>query len=160
MIQNILNKYQISPGNFYPDIPEGENVYTSAYDPEFTKECELRESELLAKWKHRIPQGWYGFAFGAPTPLVWFDVIDEFLDYLAEQAPQFEIHQIKMKFGGLRFYVALNIGLKPWWLPKWLAWIHRGFYHLRRKHYKAIYDSLDKQIEELEGALYDSKLAY
>ena len=59
---------------------------------------------LFYKWAYRVGKGWYGFALGN-LPRVWTDMLDEFLIWLEKQCPDFEIHQIKMKLGGLRFYV-------------------------------------------------------
>ena len=59
---------------------------------------------LFYKWAYRVGKGWYGFALGN-VPRVWSDVLDEFLCWLEIQQPDFEIHQIKIKLGGLRFYV-------------------------------------------------------
>ena len=39
------------------------------------------------------------------VPRVWTDVLDEFLCWLETQCPDFEIHQIKMKLGGVRIYL-------------------------------------------------------
>jgi hypothetical protein len=66
---------------------------------------------LFYKWAYRVGKGWYGFALGN-VPRVWTDVLDEFLCWLEIQRPDFEIHQIKMKLGGLRFYV----GTKTDWV--------------------------------------------
>lgn len=64
---------------------------------------------LFMKWAYRVGKGWYGFALSSDVPFVWAQIIDEFLDELAKEAPNFEIHQIKLKFGGLRFYVDLRL---------------------------------------------------
>lgn len=64
---------------------------------------------LFMKWAYRVEKGWYGFALGN-VPMVWAFIIDEFLTELEKEAPDFKIHQIKLKFGGLRFYV--DLGLK------------------------------------------------
>lgn len=63
---------------------------------------------LFMKWAYRVEKGWYGFALGN-VPMVWAFIINEFLTELEKEAPNFKIHQIKLKFGGLRFYVDLNI---------------------------------------------------
>ena len=59
---------------------------------------------LFYKWAYRVGKGWYGFALGN-VPRVWTDVLDEFLCWLEIQCPDFEIHQIKMKLGGVRIYL-------------------------------------------------------
>jgi hypothetical protein len=64
---------------------------------------------LFMKWAYRVGKGWYGFALGNDVPMLWALIIDEFLDELSKEAPDFQIHQIKLKFGGLRFYVDLRL---------------------------------------------------
>ena len=63
---------------------------------------------LFMKWAYKIPKGWYGFALGNTVPFTWALIIDDFLDEINKVAPDFEIHQIKLKFGGLRFYISIN----------------------------------------------------
>ncbi len=65
---------------------------------------------LFQKWAYRVGKGWYGFALGN-VPNVWRFVLDEFLDWLEKQCPDFEIHQVKMKFRTLRFYVGTKADL-------------------------------------------------
>jgi len=62
---------------------------------------------LFQKWAYRIPRGWYGFSLDG-APFVWAQIIDDFLEELEKDFPNFEIQQIKLKFGGLRCYVKLN----------------------------------------------------
>lgn len=63
---------------------------------------------LFMKWAYRVGKGWYGFALDG-VPFVWAKIIDDFLAELEKEAPNFFIQQIKLKYGGLRFYVALNL---------------------------------------------------
>lgn len=88
---------------------------------------------LLERWGKRVPPGWYGFD-GINT--LWGKIINDFLEELEKECPDFEIHQIKLKFGGLRFYVGLgNIDNKT------------------RK-------TVEKNIDLLEDALFSDKLIY
>lgn len=91
---------------------------------------------LFSKFAYRIPQGWYGFALGKHVPFVWAQVIEDYLHYLGTKCPKYEIHQIKLKFGGLRFYVELNA-------PN-----------------KATREEIHKEIAELEEWLQHEKLVY
>ena len=50
--------------------------------------------------KRRTPKGWYGLA----APKGWDDLIEETFLKVLNIYPDLEIHQIKEKFGGLRFY--------------------------------------------------------
>ena len=74
------------------------------------KKCLLGQrscvSDLLLfwKWAHRVGKGWYGFNLGHIPP-IWTQMLDEFLGWLEIQCPDFEIRQIKMKFGAVRIHV-------------------------------------------------------
>ena len=59
---------------------------------------------LFQKWAYRVGKGWYGFDLG-DIPRDWVDVLDDFLAWMESQCPDFEIRQVKIKFGGLRFYI-------------------------------------------------------
>jgi hypothetical protein len=63
---------------------------------------------LFMKWAYKIPKGWYGFALGDTVPYSWYAAIDKVLVYIESLDPKFKIHQIKLKFGGLRFYIQLS----------------------------------------------------
>jgi len=69
------------------------------------KQLESADGWLIKKWGKHIPKGWYGFD---GINELWGRIIDDFLEELVKDFPNLEIHQIKLKFGGLRFYVGLN----------------------------------------------------
>jgi hypothetical protein len=71
--------------------------------PRIRSDSYLSDLVLFSKWAYRVGKGWYGFALGN-VPRVWTDVLDEFLCWLEIQCPDFEIHQVKIKLGRLRFY--------------------------------------------------------
>ena len=62
---------------------------------------------IAEKWRPHFSRGWYGFDMGW-APDSWFKIIDEFLDRLKEVDPEFKIHQIKIKFGGIRIYLSFS----------------------------------------------------
>lgn len=107
---DILCKY-----NLRVDIPdEYKSIKNYASDhPKISEELffdsDINDYTLNTKYKNNIGKGWYGFAIGHPTPTVWFTVIDKILEHLIEEDPDLEIQQIKMKFGGIRFYVESKI---------------------------------------------------
>jgi len=65
----------------------------------------LNDYTLIEKYKSYIPRGWYGFSIGTPVIPVWMEIIDEILELYRKNDPNFEINQIKMKFGRIDFYV-------------------------------------------------------
>ena len=62
---------------------------------------------LFQKWAYRVGKGWYGFSLG-PIPDAWTNLLDKFLVWLESQCPDFQIHQIKTKFGRLCLYIETN----------------------------------------------------
>jgi len=98
-VEKILSKYDLDV-----DIPD--DIYKNRNEEErkdlFKKGEDAR---LCEKYKDKIPRGWYGFSIGTPVPDVWIKAIEKVLDFLIKKDDTFEIHQIKMKFGGIRFYV-------------------------------------------------------
>lgn len=141
MITKILQKYNGFTNYWYPDVEE-DNIYINPdISKKYSEGCSEKEIYLLDKWRDRIPKGWYGFSLGSPCPHDWYKIIDEFLDYLVELEKQdkiekFEINQIKIKFGGLRFYVSCGCADEEF----------EEFVKL--------------QINKLENHLFDKKLIY
>ena len=72
-----------------------------------TNDFEMRK--LNKKYREYIPQGWYGFDIGTPIIPAWMEIIDNIVELCVENDPDFEIHQIKLKFGGICFYVYSNV---------------------------------------------------
>ena len=79
-----------------------------------TTEDELRIAQLTYdalrdKWENHIGERWYGFDLWNNLPINWYEAIDDLLEYIKAVSKRFEIHQIKIKFGGLRFYVGYDV---------------------------------------------------
>jgi hypothetical protein len=96
IINELKQKYNLAPDSYYTKSPYSMDLYGKTSP---------REIVLREKWKNYIEPKYYGFSLGGPTPAVWFDVIDEFLDFLKEKHPDFKILQIKLKMGSLRCYI-------------------------------------------------------
>ncbi len=99
--EEIINKFNLAPNSYYPDI---ENPYKSK-----TVESEnverTAEDRLRAKVINRTPKGWYGVSFGSPTPTIWFAALDYLFDKLNEIEPGWELYQCTIKYGHLKLYV-------------------------------------------------------
>jgi hypothetical protein len=94
-------------------LPEGHNnvyAFLRAY-PDLKKDYEAEKDDiyLFDKYRKYIPTGWYGFDIGQPIIPAWMDILDEIVDLCVKSDPDFEIHQIKLKYGGIRFYVESKI---------------------------------------------------
>jgi hypothetical protein len=103
-VKEILEIYDLSV-----KLPEGcKNHYHLQLDFESDVPIEIKkkysDSALYEKYVYNIPHGYYGFAIGEPTPINWLRAIDDILSLLIKKDKNFEIHQIKMKYGGIRFY--------------------------------------------------------
>jgi len=108
-IELILDKYELESIH----LPDGYgNIYSySNYYPHIkTKYTQSNvDNNFFKKYGKYIPSGWYGFAIGDVIPKEWIDIINNVLDELIKSDPKFEINQIKMKFGGIRFYTNSEI---------------------------------------------------
>lgn len=109
-VQKIFSGYELKP----IELPDKnyKNVYMFLYDyPEFGKnfKSEIEDCDLNEKYKLRIPTGWYGFDIGTPIVPAWMEIIDKIVEICITADPDFEIHQIKLKFGGIRFYCGSQI---------------------------------------------------
>jgi hypothetical protein len=60
--------------------------------------------EFNQKYKHYIPNGWYGLGFSIPDVTDYLDKEMEDLILI----PGFELHQVKLKFNMARFYFQTN----------------------------------------------------
>ena len=109
-VEEIMDKYNLSVNipSEYKNVYRYRDAHPNIVEEEFSHP-EINDSFLINKYKNRIPMGWYGFAIGEPTPKNWFVVIDKILELLIKNDPSFEIYQIKMKYGGIRFYVGTSV---------------------------------------------------
>ena len=108
-VQEIFNHYELKP----LVLPESfTDVYSfiRAY-PDFGKnfKSEIDDCDLNEKYRKYIPKGWYGFDIGTLIIPLWMEIIDKIVELCVSMDPNFEIHQIKLKFGGIRFYCGSEI---------------------------------------------------
>lgn len=91
--EQLINEFELAPNNY--TILDGEEEHG----------CNIiAHDDLVDKWQHKVAVGWYGFDIDN-VPTIWYTVIDKFLEWVYRAYPDFEIHQIKLKFGGLRLYL-------------------------------------------------------
>lgn len=141
MITQILKNYSGYRNYWFPDVEDVNLYINDNIKKKYSDGCYEEELRLIQKYAPYIPKGWYGFSFGSPLHLDWFKIIDEFLTYLIELEQlnkiwDIEIHQIKLKFGGVRFHVSYNC------------------------EDKELREFINLQIEKLENTLFDEKLIY
>ena len=108
-VQAIIAKYDLKPivlpdghkdiYNFIREFPEMEKNY----------HCDKDDNYFINKYHSYIPQGWYGFAIGEPIVPAWMEVLDEILKLCIKSDPNFQIYQIKTKWGGMRFYTGTSV---------------------------------------------------
>lgn len=109
-VREIINKHDLKP----IEIPNGyDNLYrykdSNPNDATNYYNVEKNDEYFLKKYHKHIPVGWYGFSIGTPIVPEWLDIIDDILELCIKKDATFEIHQIKLKFGGIRFYVHSDI---------------------------------------------------
>jgi len=108
-VQEIFNQYQLNE-LIFPD--DNKNVYEFLQSyPEFKKDfvSEKNDMYLIKKYRKYISAGHYGFSIGEPIVPTWNEIIDKILELCIANDLNFEIHQIKLKFGGICFYVHSNV---------------------------------------------------
>lgn len=96
-VDELIKKYNLEQNSYCSDLTPN--------NPKFYDDAIQKEQDLQNKYRDRIAKGYYGICMGTPTPSVFYDVIDEFLEYVAEKCPDFKICQTKLKFGSLRLYI-------------------------------------------------------
>lgn len=91
--------------------------------------------QLFMQFSYRIPRGWYGFDLEG-VPFIWSSIIRDFLNEVEKDCPNYEIHQIKLKYGMAKIHIQLNT-----------------------KDNKKI-EFINKQISELQKVLFSKDLIY
>jgi hypothetical protein len=64
---------------------------------------------LIKKYRQHIPKGHYGFSIGEPIIPQWNEILDKIVEVCIAADPNFEIRQVKLKFGGICFYVHSDV---------------------------------------------------
>lgn len=106
-VDSLITKYNLVKDSYYQESPYSEEARRLTRDRPDDLEARIRTAKLQEKYKANIPPKWYGFnGLGAPTPLVWFDALDEFFEKLISIHPNVEIYQVKVKFGSIRIYIS------------------------------------------------------
>lgn len=90
--RELRGSYGIAVINGFNDAPEFKDSY-------------LKYTNLQNRYKNKVGKSWYGFDIDC-WPVNWIDALEEFLSELEKDSPDFEIHQIKLKFGRARIYLA------------------------------------------------------
>jgi len=108
-VQEIFDQHELLPIELSKDFKDV-YMFLRKY-PEFSKDFKstIEDSDLNKKYRKHIPKGWYGFDIGTPIVPVWMEIIDKIVEACVAIDPDFEIHQIKLKFGGICFYCGSNI---------------------------------------------------
>jgi len=108
-VQEIFNQYELKPIELPKDFKDV-YMFLRKY-PEFGKDfkSEIDNCSLNEKYGKYIPKGWYGFDIGIPIVPLWMEIIDKIVEACVAIDSDFEIHQIKIKFGGIRFYCGSEV---------------------------------------------------
>lgn len=101
----IFSEYELKPLEFpvgHKDIysylnefPDKRPDYISQKDDWF----------FIEKYENYISKGHYGFSLGTPIIPAWNEILEKIIDLCIKTDPEFEICQVKIKFGRVCFYV-------------------------------------------------------
>lgn len=89
IFEDIINKYKLEPNTYEADLI-GSNEESTVWLEQFRE-----------KWQARFVSGYWNLEISG-LPQRWLDAIDEALDLIEIESPEFKIAQIKIKFGGIR----------------------------------------------------------
>ena len=78
-----------------------ENQSTLLENPDHTSDTTLND-EIAHRLKSRIPKGW-GCWISCDTG--WYALLDDLDQKISYLAPEYELHQVKEKYGTLRYYI-------------------------------------------------------
>lgn len=101
IVDELEEKYKEGLARAQRELKKGRPKLRASYESDVV---------LFMKWAYRVGKGWYGFSLGN-VPRVWTDVLDEFFEWLEKQRPDYEIHQVKMKFRSMRIYLGTKTDL-------------------------------------------------
>lgn len=108
-VLEIIKKYDLKP----IELPDGhKNVYSYIREDEKREKefiPEITDHELNLKYGKLIPRGWYGFDVGTPIVPDWMKIIKEITELCVSIDPNFEIHQVKLKWGKIDYYATSSI---------------------------------------------------
>lgn len=108
-VLEIINEYDLKP----IELPEGhKNVYSYIREnPEKEKEFKPKITDIFLNKKYikHIPRGWYGFDVGTPIVPVWMEIIHKITELCVSINPNFEIHQVKLKWGRIDYYASSGV---------------------------------------------------
>lgn len=111
-VQKIFDGYDLKSLEFKDDLDKAINLYQYLYihpDEEKDFKSDKTDGYFINKYKANIPRGWYGFSIGSPIFPAWLEILDQILELCIKNDKDFEIYQIKLKFGGIRFYTGSRI---------------------------------------------------
>lgn len=125
--RQIIQKHKLEEKlDFNPFKDRSQNYFSNH---EKFKDSYEKTTNLQNKYENRVPHGWYGLDCSC-WPINWLNALEEFLAELEKDSPDFEIHAIKLKFGGARIYLGM------------------------------ISANAEESVDALEKAMYDSNLVY
>jgi hypothetical protein len=101
IIEILKEKYNLAPDSYYEESPYGKSDHNLRINHE--KEYYL---PFYNKWQKYTAENHYGcMGLGYPMVEIWYSVLDEFLEYVLKQCPDFKICQIAVKFGYIKIYL-------------------------------------------------------
>lgn len=100
IVEELKIKYNLAPQSYLK-----RNVWHVDNKELDFEQSATEHKRIQSKWAYKYGQNWYGIEMTNRMPVVFYKTIDEFLDWVLINNPDFEIHQIKQKFSQIRIYL-------------------------------------------------------
>lgn len=108
-VKKIVKKHNPKPIKLPENYSDVYDYLRNNPDKENDFKSEIDDYVLMSKYRKHVPRGWYGFDIGTPIIPEWMLIIDEVTKLCIDNDPNFEIHQVKLKYGRICYYVSSSI---------------------------------------------------
>lgn len=108
-VLKIIEKYNLKPIELPDDYKNVYSYVREGYKREHQFKPDITDNYLNEKYRKHIPRGWYGFDVGTPIVPDWMKIIHEITELCVSIDPNFEIHQVKLKWGRIDYYASSSV---------------------------------------------------
>ena len=105
----IFSEYELKPLEFPVGHKDIYSYLREFPDKKPNYKTNKTDSYFINKYRNHISLGHYGFSIGTPIIPEWNEILEKIFDLCIETDPEFKIQQIKIKFGGVCFYVESQV---------------------------------------------------
>jgi hypothetical protein len=105
----IFDQYELKPLEFPASHKDIYSYLNEFPDKKPDYRTNKNDSYFINKYRKYISLGHYGFSIGTPIIPEWNEILDKIIELCIHFDPNFRIQQIKLKFGGICFYVESQV---------------------------------------------------